>query len=107
MGASKPEETLAYHLKIARIKHSREVVCIPGRKFRFDFLVEPDLLIEVNGGLHLSHFGGHSSKKGILRDMEKSNLAVLHGYRLLSFDPGAIYSGSALQMIQRCLYNET
>ena len=96
--ASKPEEALAYQLKLSKIKFVREVLFVPGRKFRADFFIEPNILVEVNGGLHLP-YGGHTGKKSILRDMEKNNLAVLHGFKPLSFDSGAVYSGSALAFI--------
>lgn len=102
MAKSKPEETLAYHLKLARINFEREVLFVPGRKYRADFLLPYNLLVEVDGGLHLP-YGGHTGKKAIVRDMMKTNLATLHGFRLLRFDPDAIYSGSALAFIQDVL----
>ena len=104
MTVSKPGEVLAHHLKMSGIKFDREVCLIPKRKYRFDFVLPHGILIEVQGGLHLGHLGGHSSKKGILRDMDKSNLATFHGYRLLCFDSGAVYSGSAIAMIQDLLH---
>jgi len=103
MAKSKPEMVLAADLKKAGISFEREVLAIPGRMFRFDFYLGYDLLIEVQGGLYLGWKGGHSSPKGILRDMEKANLACFHGYRLLCFDSDAVYSGSALDMIVRTL----
>ena len=103
MAVSKPEEALAHHLKMSGIKFEREACLIPKRKYRFDFHLPHRVLVEVNGGLHLV-YGGHTGKKAILRDMEKANLATFHGYRLLCFDSGAVYSGSAIAMIQDLIH---
>ena len=48
------------------------------RKFRFDF-AWPDLkfAVELEGGIFTR--GAHSSPMGILRDMDKGNLAVMLG----------------------------
>lgn len=56
----------------------------PGRKFRFDYAFPAARLgIELEGGLYSG--GAHARPAGILRDMEKGNFAVLHGWRVLRF----------------------
>jgi hypothetical protein len=49
------------------------------RKFRFDFAhPETKTAIEINGGRWFK--SGHSSGKGLKRDYEKINLAILDGW---------------------------
>ncbi|MFA7296293.1 MAG: DUF559 domain-containing protein [Dehalococcoidia bacterium] len=65
---------------------NREYQYVPGRKFRADFAwPRQRLIVEINGGV----FGGraHGSVQGILMDMERGNLATLHGWRVLRFLP--------------------
>lgn len=79
-----------------------EFAAVPGRRFRWDIAFkEKRLLIEVNGGIW--HKGGHSTGKGITRDCEKNNLAVLLGYRCLAVTADHIKSGQALKWILEAL----
>ncbi len=49
------------------------------RKFRFDFAhPESKTAIEINGGRWFK--SGHSSGKGLFRDYEKINLAIVEGW---------------------------
>ena len=57
------------------------------------------LLVEVNGGIHAK--SGHSTGKGIQRDYKKGNIAVMHGWRQLTFSADDIHSGEAIQMIRK------
>ena len=59
------------------------------RKFEFDFCW-PDLMIacEIEGGQWIK--GGHTSGKGLQRDCEKNNFAVLHGWKLFRFSTSMI-----------------
>lgn len=55
------------------------------RAYRFDFAI-PDLKIacEYDGGIYQSK-SGHRSKTGVQRDIEKGNLAISEGWRVLRF----------------------
>ena len=56
----------------------------PVRKFRFDFaFIEEKIAIELQGGIW-SH-GRHSRGGGMLTDMEKNNLAVTMGWKILFY----------------------
>ena len=105
MSASDLEQLFAFQVKAAGLPEpEREVCVIPGRKFRFDFAwTEPNhrLLIEVNGGTYTK--GAHSTGQGIARDYEKANLAVLQGWRVLSFDGKSVKSGEAVETIRKAL----
>ncbi len=92
-------------MKRAGIEFEEQYPAIPQRKFRYDFFVPPDLLIEVQGGVW-QYKPSHTSAKGIIRDCEKVNLATLHGYRLLQFTGDMIASGEALEILQRVVYRE-
>jgi very-short-patch-repair endonuclease len=80
----------------------REYPAIKGRKFRFDFAwLEHKVLVEVNGGTYTQ--GAHSTGRGIARDYEKANLAVLQGWRVLAFDSKAVKNGAAVDVIRQAL----
>ena len=97
---SELEAALEWHLKAAGIEYQREYKAIVGRGFRWDFRIN-DLLIEVQGGTWIK--GGHTTGKGLARDYQKNNLAVLAGWRVLYFDAEMVTSGKALATIQRAL----
>lgn len=105
MSASDLEQLFAFQVKAAGLPEpEREVCVIPGRKFRFDFAwTEPHhrLLVEVQGGIWQK--SGHTSGRGVTRDMEKLNLAQLAGWRVMQFSRGMIESGEALDMIAKAL----
>ena len=80
----------------------REYAAIPGRRFRFDFAFVPErVLIEIQGGTW--NRGAHGRGAGIQRDYEKGNLAVQHGWRVLSFDGKSVKSGEAVETIRKAL----
>lgn len=59
---------------------------IPGRKFEFDFVWRRQkVALELEGGVWRRGGGAHSHPTNIIRDIEKSNLAALAGFRLLRF----------------------
>lgn len=76
---------------------------LPGRKLAWDFCWPCErLLVEVNGSTWVSNTG-HTSGKGIERDTEKNNLAVLNGYRVLSVTGMQVKDGRAVQWIEQAL----
>ena len=80
----------------------REYAAVPGRRFRWDF-AWPDqrVLVELNGGTY-AHMG-HSTGTGIARDYEKSNLAVLAGWKAFAFDRRMVEAGTALDVTAKAL----
>ena len=87
------EETLALHLRAHNISFDREVMLVPVRKWRWDFVVG-DLAIEIQGGTWAR--GGHSRGLGQIRDCQKQNAAVRAGYRPLAFTTDMVTSGEAI-----------
>lgn len=70
-----------------------EYVFAPPRKFRFDFAWrQRKIAIEVDGGIYARR-PSHHSLRGILRDMEKQNLATMLGWRVLRYTPQQIEAG--------------
>ena len=59
------------------------------------------VLVELNGGTY-AHMG-HSTGTGIARDYEKSNLAVLAGWKAFAFDRRMVEAGTALDVTAKAL----
>ena len=106
MSASELEDIFAAQLDAVGLDgYVREYQAIPGRRFRFDFCWQKErLLVEINGGTYSK--GAHSTGTGINRDYEKSNLAVVNGWRVLSFDTKQVKSGAALEVVEQILRGE-
>jgi len=100
---SELEDLLGLHIKAAGLPEpEREVVFLPGRKFRADFCwKEFKVVAEVNGGTY-AHMG-HSTGAGIERDYEKLDLANLQGWRLFFFTRRMIESGEAIKYLTKVL----
>ena len=96
---SELEELLAVQLSALQIEFKREQKLIPGRRFRFDFLVGESLIAEVEGGTWRG--GRHTTGAGFQKDCEKYNLAVELGFRVLRFTSNMVRSGDAAQQIER------
>lgn len=92
------EEALAAQLHAAGVPFEREQELIPGRKFRFDFLLsDTDLIVEVEGGTWVG--SRHTTGAGFAKDCEKYNLALEHGYRVLRYTTKMVTDGSAVAQI--------
>lgn len=86
-------------------KPEREYCFSKQRKFRFDFAYpNKKLAIEISGNIW--HRGGHSSGKGLIRDAEKNNLAILEGWRVLIYTEWHINHAlsSVLKQIKEAYY---
>ena len=99
------EEMFALQVKLEGLPEPvREFMAIPGRRYRWDF-AWPDqdkrVLVEINGGTY-AHMG-HSTGPGIARDYEKSNLAMLAGWRVFVFDRRMVEAGTALDVTAKAL----
>jgi len=71
----------------------------PTRKFRFDFAwPEHRLALEVEGGIFTRQ--AHGSIKGMLRDIEKYNLAQMNGWHVLRVIPGDLCMLKTVKMIK-------
>lgn len=88
-------------------KHLTEIGCSwteeslfhPERKWRWDFVIFPGaahtarFAVEIQG--QIWHKGGHTSGKGMQRDMDKRNAGVMLGWRILTFSTDDILRGRA------------
>ena len=96
------EEQLHIDLSAAGIEHVRKHRYVPDRKFEADFAIIPArLLIEVQGGVYSR--AAHGSVTGVLADIERLNLATLHGWWMLRYTPDQVASGEALSGIEAVL----
>ena len=92
------ERSLAAQLQAAGVPFEQEQVLIPGRRFRFDFLLsDTDLIVEVEGGTWAG--GRHTTGAGFAKDCEKYNLALEHGYRVLRYTTNMVTDGRAIAQI--------
>ena len=102
--ASALEEQFAAQLDAYGVVYEREQMLIPGRKFRFDFVVPHAALVcEVEGGTWSG--GRHTRGSGFRKDCEKYNLAVEHGYAVLRYTSDMIKNGLAAEQVRRYLTN--
>lgn len=101
---SELEQALATQIRMAGLpKPTREFRAIPSRRWRWDIAFIPNrVLVEVNGGTWVK--GGHSSGRGIRRDYEKTNAAVMGGWHPFSVSGDMVRDGSALKLIQEAIH---
>lgn len=97
------ELELLFQIRAAQLPEpEREFEFIKERKYRADFAYPVlNLLIEVEGGIQGK--GGHSSAAGITRDVEKSNAAMLNGWRLLRCTSEHVSNGQCITWIEQAL----
>jgi hypothetical protein len=63
----------------------------PTRKWRFDYAFPDSMVaVEVEGGVWTG--GRHTSGAGFIKDMEKYNTALLHGWRVYRVTPKTLTS---------------
>ena len=98
---SDAEEALAFQFRAVGIECLREYVFAPPRRWRADFMIGRDLLIEVDGGTWAG--GRHTTGAGFAADCEKLNEATILGYRVLRVTPSMVDDGSALALVERAL----
>lgn len=79
-----------------------EFVFAPPRKFRWDWAwVGAQVAVEVEGGIFTRQ--AHGSVGGILRDIEKHNLATVNGWRFLRVLPADLCTEATCAMIRSLL----
>jgi len=78
----------------------------PNRRFSFDFAyIEQRIALEIEGGIY-THKMGHSSITGILRDIEKYNLAAICGWRVIRILSNELHKKQTFELIKKALdYN--
>ena len=101
MANSQYELLLALHLKELGLEFVQEYRFCSNRKFRADFFVPDNLLIEINGGVWTS--GRHNRGQGYINDLEKINLAQSLGFVVLQFTTDQVSDGNAKEYIKNYL----
>ena len=72
------------------------------RRYRLDLAFPKQKVgIEINGGIW--HGKAHSSPLMILRDMEKANLLIQLGWRVLRYTPAQVKQGEAIEGLKSLL----
>ena len=95
------EEGLALHLRANGIDFVREYEFAVPRKYRADFHILPNLLIEVEGGTWSG--GRHTRPSGYTDDCAKYNLATLLGFAVLRYTTQMVERGDAIRDIMGLL----
>lgn len=82
------------------------------RLFRFDYAIPVakdgkvlKIAIEQEGGIWAKGNSGHSSGKGISRDMEKSNLAQSKGWVVIRRTPDQMITSETIDLIKSVITN--
>lgn len=96
---------LLTHLAAVEIEVEAEFFfALPERQYRSDWhVIGTNVLIDYEGGLFSKGKRGHSSVSGILRDIEKSTCAQLHGFILIRVAPNHVKSGQALLWVEKAI----
>ena len=103
---SKGEIALAGQLDLRGISYERELMLIPKRRFRFDFLLAQfALVVEVEGGTWSG--GRHTSGVGFRSDCQKYNMALELGYRVLRYTTDMVTKGEAIAQVERIVAAES
>jgi len=97
MKKSKGEELLALHLKAERIPFDREVMLAKPRKWRVDFLLPRNIIVEVEGGTW--GVSRHTTGAGYAKDLEKYNRLSILGYTVLRYTTDQVIKGLAINEI--------
>lgn len=71
------------------------------RRWRFDWLFDEWLALEVEGGAWTN--GRHTRGQGFTADMEKYNAAACLGYVVVRCVPADIESGAACELVKRAM----
>lgn len=96
--ASPGESKLDFDLRMMKLSFDREFKFHPDRRWKVDFaLHEHKLAVEVEGAVWA--IGRHQRPAGFIADMEKYNILVLMGWRLLRFSTEDVMRGRAITMI--------
>lgn len=99
------EQTFAYQCIADKLPSFIQNYCFMElRKFELDF-AWPDFKVglEIQGGVWNGKVGAHGSPLKILRDMEKSNLLTLCGWKVLRYTPDEVSCGIAIKGIKQLI----
>lgn len=81
--------------------HTQHLFALP-RRFSFDFCHFPSkVAIEIQGGIHTT--GGHSTGKGIQRDMEKQQIASELGWLVIPLSVADSETVQALEKVSKTI----
>jgi len=104
MPLSVGEETFLLHCRAYKLREpEREVILVPGRKWRVDFYWPSHrLAVEIEGS---TQFGKsrHSRGQGFENDARKYNTLSLMGIKVMRFTTSMVQSGEAIDTVRAAL----
>ena len=71
----------------------------PTRRWRFDYLIQSHIAIEIEGGIYAR--GRHTRGAGYEKDLEKYREATILGFNVYRFSTGEVLNGKAKTFLQR------
>jgi len=81
-----------------------EFYFLTDREYRFDYAIPDHMIaIEQEGGVWAKGNSGHSSGRGIMRDMDKSSLANVNGWMLIRRTPDQVLTNETLELIKKAI----
>jgi very-short-patch-repair endonuclease len=97
------EETFMQHCQAYGLEPWREMVLIPGRKWRVDFFFqEQKVAVEIEGGTKYGR-SRHSKGVGFENDARKYNAIARAGILLLRYSTAMVISGEAIDEVLEVL----
>jgi len=94
------------HLQELGLAFVREYAFALPRKWRFDYMLEDKVAIEIEGAIWTR--GRHTRGKGYQSDMIKYRTAAALGYKVYRFSTEEVLKGVAREFIQKhCLQEES
>ncbi len=96
-------EAFALHCRAEDLHPQREWQFHPTRKWRFDFAFPGEkLAIEIEG-VRRGIGSRHQQTDGMVKDMEKYNMAVKMGWRILRYTSRMVEHGTAINDVLEML----
>ena len=97
------ERILAYQCRADGISIVQNYRFHEHRRFEIDIAqLDTHCGIEINGGVFTGQ--AHGSVRGILRDMEKRNLLIQSGWRVLVYTPAQVKNGEAIEGLKQLIW---
>jgi very-short-patch-repair endonuclease len=101
MKSSDLELVMEKHLFFHGIKFEKEFKFHPTRRWRFDFLLEGNIALEVEGATWSG--GRHTRGSGFEKDAEKYAHALILGYKVLRVTGTQVMKGIAIEWVLQAL----
>lgn len=103
------ERELDFQLRAAKVPpFERQHRFVPGRRLSADFAwPQLRLIVELQGGIWRKGGGAHSHPLNLIRDLERLQLAVMHGWYVFPVLTDDVKPGRALRLVEAAIRART